>query len=178
MKAYGKVTPDDQASASMLPAILGISDYSTPNDSLQTCIRAIDGLEREDITNESMTWGNDFESRILIRAAERLGLDNLELDHSEPYCHKLLKLGDKFVWLIDADRKAIAIQHDGSGNCSIGYDNKNTRKRFRMHVPKDVAEFLRKEWGVGHDDRTHSFHVQMILSSGVIEIRRTTNDAT
>lgn len=89
-----------------------------------------------------------------------------------------LKLGDKFVWLIDADRKAIAIQHDGSGNCSIGYDNKNTRKRFRMHVPKDVAEFLRKEWGVGHDDRTHSFHVQMILSSGVIEIRRTTNDAT
>ena len=92
MKAYGKVTPDDQASASMLPAILGISDYSTPNDSLQTCIRAIDGLEREDITNESMTWGNDFEGRILIRAAERLGLDNLELDHSEPYCHKLLKL--------------------------------------------------------------------------------------
>ena len=92
MKSYGKVTPDDQASGSMLPAILGISDYSTPNDSLQTCIRAIDGLEREDITNESMTWGNDLEGRILVRAAERLGLDNLELDHQEPYHHKLLKL--------------------------------------------------------------------------------------
>jgi hypothetical protein len=92
MKAYGKVTPDDQASASMLPAILGISAYSTPNDSLQTCIRAIDGLEREDITNESMEWGNDLEGRILIRAAERLGLDNLELDHDAPYPHKLLKL--------------------------------------------------------------------------------------
>ena len=91
MKAYGKVTPDDQASASMLPAILGISDYSTPNDSLQTCIRAIDGLERENITNESMEWGNDLEGRILIRAAERLGLDNLELDHEAPYHHKLLK---------------------------------------------------------------------------------------
>ena len=84
----GKVTPDDQASASLLPAIMGISKYASPNDALIGCITAIRGLPREDIGNESMEWGNKFEVEILKEAALRLGLDNLDVDHQQPYQHR------------------------------------------------------------------------------------------
>lgn len=110
MKNYGKVTPDDQASGSMLPAILGISEYQSQNDALQTCMRAIDGLEREDISNESMSWGNEFEGRILVRAAERLGLDNLNLDHEAAYHHKTLPLAVSLDGT--ADGKGLVIEND------------------------------------------------------------------
>lgn len=110
MKTYGKVTPDDQASGSMLPAILGISEYQSQNDALQTCIRAIDGLPREDISNESMSWGNEFEGRILVRAAERLGLDNLNLDHEAAYTHKTLPLAVSLDGT--ADGRGLVIETD------------------------------------------------------------------
>jgi predicted phage-related endonuclease len=88
----GKVTPDTQASASILPAIMGISKYQSPNDALMGCIHAIQGHERQDISNESMAWGNTFEPAILKEAAMRLGLDNLDLDHDQPYHHAELPL--------------------------------------------------------------------------------------
>jgi len=110
MKSYGKVTPDDMASGSMLPAILGISEYQSQNDALQTCIRAIDGLPREDISNESMSWGNEFEGRILVRAAERLGLDNLNLNHAAAYFHSMVPLAVSLDGT--ADGKGIVIEND------------------------------------------------------------------
>lgn len=88
----GKLTPDDRASASLLPAIMGLSKYQSPNDALLGCIRAIDGLGREDIGNEAMSWGNTFEPTILKEAAMRLGLDNLDISHDQPYHHASLPL--------------------------------------------------------------------------------------
>jgi hypothetical protein len=88
----GKLTPDDRASASLLPAIMGLSKYASPNDALLGCIRAIDGLGREDIGNEAMQWGNTFEPAILKEAAMRLGLDNLDISHDQPYHHASLPL--------------------------------------------------------------------------------------
>lgn len=112
---------------------------------------------------------SDVEKAVKQAMVKSIGLQNRfdGWEFSEPN-------GRKSPARICAEAKFKDIVEQNASN----WDNKNTRKRFRMHVPKDVAEFLRKEWGVGHDDRTHSFHVQMILSSGVIEIRRTTNDAT
>lgn len=78
-----KVTPDTMLSASRLPAVMGISRYQTPNDELEYSIRALQGKEREDISNESMEWGNKMEGMILKEAAARLLLKDLETEHTE-----------------------------------------------------------------------------------------------
>ena len=88
----GKLTPDDMASASLLPAIMGLSKYASPNDALLGCIDAIDGRPRPDIGNEAMAWGNTLEPHILKEAALRLGLDNLDLSHDKPYFHQFWRL--------------------------------------------------------------------------------------
>lgn len=88
----GKVTPDDRASASLLPAILGISKYGSQNDALMGCINAINGKPRPDITNESMEWGNTLEAPILKEASMRLGLDNLDISHGQAFPHPYLPL--------------------------------------------------------------------------------------
>jgi len=88
----GKLTRDDQASASMLPSIMGINKYATPNDALMRAIGAIQGREREDFKNEAMGWGDTFEAIILKQAALRLGLDNLDISHDQPFTHRDLPL--------------------------------------------------------------------------------------
>jgi predicted phage-related endonuclease len=88
----GKVTPNSVLSASRLPAVMGLSKYRSPNDELQVSVDAINGKVPEDFTNEAMQWGNDLESMILRRAAERLGLTDLVDVHPEPYFHPKLPL--------------------------------------------------------------------------------------
>lgn len=88
----GKLTPDDMASASVLPALMGLSKYSSPNDVLLGCINSINGRPREDIGNEAMNWGNTLERPILQEACLRLGLDNLDVSHERPYFHQFWKL--------------------------------------------------------------------------------------
>ena len=70
----GKLTDDRKMSASRLPALMGFSKYSTPNDELQFSVNAIDGRERPDIGNEAMDWGNTLEPVILAKACDRLGI--------------------------------------------------------------------------------------------------------
>jgi hypothetical protein len=62
-----KVTPDTMMSASRLPSIMGLSKYQTPNDELEFSINALKGLDRPDIGNESMAWGNTLEPVILAK---------------------------------------------------------------------------------------------------------------
>jgi predicted phage-related endonuclease len=88
----GKLTPDNQASASLLPAIMGIGKYGTPNDALMGCIRAIQGKPREEFASEAADWGNTLEPTILKEAAMRLGLDNLDISHAQAYQHRELPL--------------------------------------------------------------------------------------
>jgi predicted phage-related endonuclease len=88
----GKLTPDNQASASMLPSIMGIGKYGTPNDALMACIRAIQGKPREELVSEAADWGNTLEPTILKEAAMRLGLENLDISHDQAYHHKELPL--------------------------------------------------------------------------------------
>jgi predicted phage-related endonuclease len=88
----GKLTDDREMSASRLPALMGFSKYSTPNDELQYSINAIDGKERPDIGNEAMAWGNTLEPVILREACERLGLQEWNVDITEPYKHRAFAL--------------------------------------------------------------------------------------
>jgi predicted phage-related endonuclease len=88
----GKLTPDHMASASVVPALMGLSKYQSPNDVLLGCIGAIDGKPRPDIGNEAMAWGNTLERPILQEAALRLGLDNLDISHDKPYFHQFWRI--------------------------------------------------------------------------------------
>jgi len=88
----GKLTDDREMSASRLPALMGFSKYSTPNDELQYSINAIDGKERPDIGNEAMAWGNTLEPVILAEACKRLGIDNYNTNICAPYVHNTLSL--------------------------------------------------------------------------------------
>lgn len=87
-----KVTPDTMLSASRLPAVMGLSKYRTPNDELQYSINALQGNEREDISNESMGWGNQMEPLILAETARRLQLADLVTEYPEPKFHDALPL--------------------------------------------------------------------------------------
>jgi len=87
-----KVTPDTMMSASRLPSIMGLSKYQTPNDELEFSINALRGLERPDIGNESMAWGNTLEPIILAEAAKRLQLFDLVTDHDKAFFHDELPL--------------------------------------------------------------------------------------
>lgn len=87
-----KVTPDTMLSASRLPAVMGMSKYRTPNDELEYSINAMKSIEREDVTNEAMTWGNLMEPLILTQAAERLRLSDLVTDHPQARHHQDLPL--------------------------------------------------------------------------------------
>jgi len=88
----GKVTPDTMLSASRLPAVMGHSKYRSPNDELRATIDSINGIETPFNQNEAMDWGNTFEKTILVEAANRLNVSNLETNHPEPYFHPLLRL--------------------------------------------------------------------------------------
>jgi predicted phage-related endonuclease len=83
----GKVTPNDMLSASRLPAVCGMSQYRSPNDELLSSIAAVKGEPPENISNESMDWGNRLEPTILTEAAHRLGCHQLEINHEKPYFH-------------------------------------------------------------------------------------------
>ncbi len=69
-------------SASRLPGLFGLSKYSTPNQELHISLAAIDGVERQDITNEAMRWGNALEPLILEESARRLGLTDVNTDYN------------------------------------------------------------------------------------------------
>jgi predicted phage-related endonuclease len=88
----GKVTPDTMMSASRLPAVMGHSKYRSPNDELRATIESINGIESPFHQNEAMNWGNTFEKTILVEAANRLNVSNLQTNHPEPFFHKLLPL--------------------------------------------------------------------------------------
>lgn len=88
----GKVTPNTMLSASRLPGVMGISRYSSPNDELESSIRALEGLEVEFEAKEAMEWGNMMEPLILTEAARRLELADLVTDHPEARFHESLPL--------------------------------------------------------------------------------------
>ena len=81
----GKLTSDAVMSCSRLPALMGLSPYSTPNDELQTSFNALNGVERPEwLGNEATAWGNLMEPMILEQMKDRLGLEMLYIPDT-PY---------------------------------------------------------------------------------------------
>lgn len=86
----GKVTPDHILSASRLPGVMGLSRFKSANDELEASIHTLQGYGRPDLADpEPAYWGNLLEPVVLREACLRVGLDNLELHHPDPYFHSL-----------------------------------------------------------------------------------------
>jgi hypothetical protein len=88
----GKVTDDKQMSVSRLPALLGHSPYKSRNEELQHSKDAIAGTLEPWAGNEATGFGNIFEPVCIKIAGERLGVDRLVTDITEPYIHPELPL--------------------------------------------------------------------------------------
>jgi len=89
----GKLTPDDQMSASRIPALMGLSPYKTPNEILKEAIDAAAGNPPERFAqNEAMRFGDLLEPTILREAAYRLDLEDVVTDIDEAVQHPDLPL--------------------------------------------------------------------------------------
>jgi len=90
----GKLTPDDGTlSASKIPALLGMSPYTTPNELLKEAIDVNAGLAPNRIAqNEAMRFGDLLEPTILKEAAYRLDLSDVATDITEAIHHPDLPL--------------------------------------------------------------------------------------
>ena len=90
----GKLTPDDGTlSASKIPALMGLSPYTTRNELLKEAIDAAAGKPPARIPqNEAMRFGDLMEPVILREAAYRLDLDHVNTDIDEAVFHPDLPL--------------------------------------------------------------------------------------
>lgn len=118
----GKLTDDREMSASRLPALMGFSKYSTPNDELQYSINAIDGKERPDIGNEAMAWGNTLEPVILTEACKRLRIEDFNTDIRFPYRHTMFALQCSLDGVGHGNGQEIKTNHD-AGIYVVGQDS-------------------------------------------------------
>lgn len=118
----GKKTPDTMLSCSRLPALMGLSKYSTPNDELEVSIAAIKGEQRENKQNESMAWGDRLEAVILREAAERLQLVDLVTEHDQAHFHAELPLCCSLDGTADGRGQVIRTDPD-AGIFVIGQDS-------------------------------------------------------
>lgn len=91
-QAQGKLTPDDQLSASQLAALAGASPWSSPNDVLTTVTNGVMGKPREPLVSEAADWGTALEGLVATKAMEKLGLTDYQLDHPQAYQHPSLPL--------------------------------------------------------------------------------------
>lgn len=90
----GKLTPDDMISASVVPVILGLSPYKTPNEHLKRII-ALDNGEPDPETfngNEATHHGDALEPYILKTACQRLGIIEADINLDEPFFYDKARL--------------------------------------------------------------------------------------
>lgn len=144
----GKVTPDTMMSASRIPALLGLSKYSTRNDELQLSIDTLRGIEREQKHIEAADWGSRLEPIILREAALRLELRALELDHPIARYHPDLPLCCSLDGTADGGGQVITTDPDVGiyviGQDSITLDGTGVLEaKLTSHWPEDVPALER-----------------------------------
>lgn len=89
----GKLTPDNQLSASIIPIVLNASPYRTRNSLLDEFMRRDKGQTIDHFkAGEAAWWGNHLEHTIGAVAAERLKLTDLQLEFDAAFQHPDLPL--------------------------------------------------------------------------------------
>ena len=106
-KAQGKLTSDNHASCSGLPALFGVSGYETRNEYLDSRIKARLGENVRSEKGIHAEMGNILENPILQITTEKLGLANLEKNISTPVLHEEYPLGGSIDGIAFADNKVV-----------------------------------------------------------------------
>lgn len=114
----GKLTPNDQLSASEIPVLMGASRFMTVNQLLKQKMDVISGIEPEFKSNESMDWGNRLEPMILNESAVRLGLGNPKTNHDKPYFHESLPFACSLDGSVKGNGKTIMTDLDKGIVCA------------------------------------------------------------
>ena len=110
----GKLTRDDQLSASRIPVLLNASPYQTRNELLAEMIDIDRGGKANRIPqNEAMYWGDTLEEQILTVAAERLGLKDLRTSFPAAFQHPTLPLAASLDGAATGSRKWAADPANG-----------------------------------------------------------------
>ena len=123
-KYIGKLTDDAVMSCSRLPALMGLSGFSSPNDELRKSLNAV-GLKMSADTpafySEAASWGNEMEGLILRRLAGRLEL-KCQLEVTERVEHPTLPLQGSLDGILFGEGQRI--HHDPSkGIYVVGADS-------------------------------------------------------
>lgn len=117
-----KLTSDKMLSCSQLPAIMGHSKWSSPNDVLMFCIKSILGEDARTQAGEAADWGNALEPAIIAEMAKRLGIPHFEMP-DKAFQHDTLALAasaDAIALL----KEPVVVQHDPSkGIYVVGSDS-------------------------------------------------------
>lgn len=123
-KAQGKLTPDAQASGSMLASLLGKNVYQTPNDCLVKGFAAIDNGGKSAPGDwqyiEAADWGNKSENLILEEMAERLGVEG-DFNITKPFQHPTLPLAVSLDGIAEGTGEVIKTNYD-AGIYVLGAD--------------------------------------------------------
>jgi len=126
-KIIGKLSDDAVMSCSRLPALLGISGFSTPNDELRVSIAALDARAKGlpdpqyESAGEAADWGSKLENEILRATAQRLKCD-IDYQITERVQHEELRLQGSLDGILAGDGRVI--EHDPSaGIYVVGADN-------------------------------------------------------
>ena len=112
----GKLTSDAVMSCSRLPAIMGYSQFSTPNDELtKSCTAASlgDQYKRDDSLNDkdAIIMGNLYEGPILLDGARRLGLQ-IDAEITERVEHASLPLQGSLDGILHGDGRIVTTDEE------------------------------------------------------------------
>ena len=123
----GNLSEDAVMSCSRLPALLGVSGLSTPNDELRTSIAALDARAKglpdpeRSAAGEAADWGNRLENDILRETSRRLKY-SIDYQITERARHDELPLQGSLDGILDGDGRVI--EHNPSaGFYVIGGDS-------------------------------------------------------
>ena len=148
-KAQGKLTSDNHASCSGLPALFGVSGYETRNEYLDSRIRARLGENVRSEKGIHAEMGNILENPILEITTEKLGLANLEKNISTPVLHEEYPLGgsiDGIAYcqnnLITPDDEIIYTEDDKP--IMLDYWTLSQEKKIIIGVKEDGEKLLVK----------------------------------
>ena len=119
----GKLTSNEKASASVIPAIMGVSNYTTPSEQLRKCLDAIAGKPDDFKGNEAMDWGNRLEAIGLEVAADRLGCSRIVTEITTPYIHPDIPLECSVDAIAEFDEETEIYTDPSKGIFVVGADS-------------------------------------------------------
>ena len=139
-EAVGKLTPDYEISCSLLePLITGQNPYTTKNQVLENCHKALKGENIRIPTNNYMEVGNHLEKPVAELAAKRMGLLDIELVIDEPVRHKNVTLNGSIDCIGVADNLLIIQDVDKGFYCPELEDSEGIKLNGRGIVEIKVT---------------------------------------